>query len=393
MQHKDDYISDVSSVDDYIDPSMYTTPQSLAQTSIRHPMLRWARLFFLSLRRQFLRRRSQPQSQPQRQAVPLPPRQPITIYYHPVIPPRYPRTTEPLTPVIPGTWQDRQYHAPPPAYHYHAPAPTPAPIPTPYSRPRSYSRSQGVPYNQAYNHTYNHTQITHHHLIVPPTHGYLVPPPGAYAIHTGPHPPPVAQHTTLAPYPYHTPSQAYPGPQWGQPMLAPLPAPQPVRPVPYITPTPYPLSGPPVQQRRAITRSESPDQPPHPSWLGPNGELPLRARTPPRYRNPPRRAPSPAREPTPPPSPPRRHRDIPRSVPIPAPTPSPLPLLSLLQTPSLSGPPQSILSDLSIPPAPGHRHIERYEVASRADREEGSGSQPSRGRRKSRSRKAKEGGS
>ncbi|KJA25150.1 hypothetical protein HYPSUDRAFT_38118 [Hypholoma sublateritium FD-334 SS-4] len=409
MQHNNDYKSDVSSVEDYVDSSMYTTAQSVEHTSPapRHTILRWARLFFLSLRPQFLRRRSQPwQPQPQRQAAPLPSPQVATIYYHPVIPPSYPRsTTAPFAPVIPGAWQDRQYRAPPPAYYHHAPAPTPAPILTEFAahgRTRSYSRSYGAPYNQVYNQTYNHTQVTQHNMHVPPAQGYLVPLKGAYTMHTGPQPPPVAPHTTLGPYPYPTPSQAYPAP-WTQPMLAPLPIPQ--FPAPYIAPTSYPLPGPPMQQPagpplRALrpgARSESPDQPPHPSWLGPHGELPVRALTPPRYRrNTPRRArsPSPAREPTPPPPPPprrRHHRDAPRSMPVQV---SPPPLPTLIKSTSLSGPPKSILSDLSIPHMPGHRPIEKFaQDAIRADREEESGAEPSRGRRKSRSRKANKGGS
>ncbi len=362
------------------------------------------------------------------------------------------------------------HHAPAPT-----PALMPAQWDT-HSQRRSLSQTQGPPYT-AYNlQAYNQAHVAQNSLFVPPTQRYPVPPPGAYNTYATPHPNRVAHHNMPMSYPPPVLNPPYPGSSWTRNMLnpelirsAPYGNPRPnivptqTAAIPYAHPPPgphtqqlgyplpppqraihpvarsiaptlyaHPLPGPHAQQpsylmplqgyslpqpqrdNRPIDRGESPDsQPPHPSWLGPNGELPPRGGTPPRYRrNAPRRASTPPRQLTPSPSPssetlhsstpcttptPQQHATlIPHSAPAPTPSATPLSQLALLQQPMLSGPPQSILSDFSIPSVPGHRGIEKYEVEPAADSEDGSASEPSRGRRgrkRSRSRKGKGGGS
>ncbi len=92
---------------------------------------------------------------------------------------------------------------------------------------------------------------------------------------------------------------------------------------------------------------------------------------------------------------PRTHF-APHPHPAPAQSATPISQLALLQPPMLLGPPQSILSEISIPSAPGHRGIGKFEVeVPAADTEQGTASElyrgrtPSRGRKRSRARKTK----
>ncbi len=253
--HKDDM--SVSSVEDHIDSSIYTTSDNTPNTNPHHSILRWARNFFLS---PFLRRRPRQQyhSPPQRPTAQLSPPQAVTIYYHPVIPPGFNGTgtgptIAPHAPVIPGAWQNGQYHSPPPAYHHHTPAPMFAQWDA-HNRGRTLSRSHGPPYT-AYNlQANNHTHVAQNGLFVPPTQRHPVPPPGAYNTYATPNPNPVAHHhMTPAGYP------PFPGSSWTQAMLDP----ELVRSAPYTNPTsgivprqiaatPYathPLPGPHTQQQ------------------------------------------------------------------------------------------------------------------------------------------------